>query len=587
MQCKPAEEFTTPRTVEIRLTCPVAQQKNLLAGLQRFGRNRVIDGCALNASTVSGFGDTLYFIVTDKRVQRDDNAYRSWKNEMKKVTCLDLRKLTECAVVESVRPFTRVSQRRFCWGDVQATKEAVVEAVRERNNTELLAIMPEAKSLIQRDELEHLPALFDVMRSGEPISLADCMHQFFEERSISVRVPGPCGACGRVESDTYKMGFTRCRTCACTYCKPCATNITSQQTQQQSLMKAYHEVSNSHVWAPSNRYCDRCDRGPCPWACGGKHCVDCHAKVQTQQCACGAVRCEECLHVHVWVDPLESASEQTGCKMCGQAPHKICSCGEARCAECFARVDSSSVKTWSFVHPHHRPATCYIIDQQKTKTSDKLEWLQFELGKDAGLIPFARKFRELFGTQSQKAKCLDLYRQYANITKRKESAPYGTLAAARKLLYSKECQVPPSELEEFQKLWDADAPRRCHETNSELPAGTPLNQHFCSSEHALAGKRIYCTRVTKRTVVNGEEIVDYCNGKVAYCGACLVCTSCGQGSDVAKNVEKTQEREADTEWGKSMKRSWESLQNANNYWGKFDSQTDPNYVPAWTKRRRL
>ena len=147
--------------------------------------------------------------------------------------------------------------------------------------------------------------------------------------------------------------------------------------------------------------------------------------------------------------------------------------------------------------------------------------------------------------------------------------------------------MPPSELEEFQKLWDADAPRRCHETNSELPAGTSLNQHFCSPEHALAGKQIYCTRETKRTVVNGEEIADFCNGKVAYRSACLVCTSCGQGTDVAENVEKTQERRADMEWGKSMKRSWESLQNANNYWGKFDSQTDPNHVPAWTKRKRL
>jgi hypothetical protein len=24
-----------------------------------------------------------------------------------------------------------------------------------------------------------------------------------------------------------------------------------------------------------------------------------------------------------------------------------------------------------------------------------------------------------------------------------------------------ECQVPPEELERFQKLWDEDAPRRC------------------------------------------------------------------------------------------------------------------------------
>ena len=147
--------------------------------------------------------------------------------------------------------------------------------------------------------------------------------------------------------------------------------------------------------------------------------------------------------------------------------------------------------------------------------------------------------------------------------------------------------MPPGELEDFQKLWDADAPRRSHETTSELPAGTPLGQHFCSPEHAHAGKQIFCTSVTKRTVVNGEEIVDRCNGKVAYRSACLVCTSCGQGADVARCVTQTQERAADTELGKSLERSAESLRIANNVWGKFDSQTDPNYVPAWTKRKRL
>ena len=624
MQCRIAEGFEGPRTFEIRLKCPAAQQAALLAGLQRFGRNRIIDDGILNASTVSGFGDTLYFVVTDKKGQRGDNAYRTWKNEMKKVTCLDLRKLPEVAVVESVRPFTRVSQRRFCWGDAQATKEEVVAAVRESDDAELLAIMPEARSLIRRNELEHMPALFDAMRSGEPIGLADCRHQFFTENMGSARALGPCGACGRVESDAYTMGFTRCPTCACIRCKPCAANITSQQDQQQSLMEAYHEVSNSHVWTPSNEDCDVCHRGPC--GCGGKHCVACRADVQTQQCACGIVRCKKCLHVHVWFDPMVQteaaansaqpetgdhlalpsqqqdgnpvtaaltdassapANEQTGCKMCGRAPRKVCSCGEARCEDCFLLAGGSLVETWSDAHPQHRPATCYITDQQKTKTSDKLEWLEFELGKDAGLIPFARKFRELFGTQSQKAKCLDLYRQYANIAKREERGPYRTVADAQKSLYSKECQVPPSELEEFQKLWDADAPRRCHETNSELPAGTPLGQHFCSPEHAHAGKQIFCTSVTKRTVVNGEEIVDRCNGKVAYRSACLVCTSCGQGADVAKCVTQTQERAADTELGKSLKRSAESLRIANNVWGKFDSQTDPNYVPAWTKRKRL
>ena len=144
MQCKiPTEGVECPRTFEIRLKCPAAQQPALL------GRNRIIDDGLLNAATVTGFGDTLYFVVTDGRGQRGDNANRTWRNEMKKVTCSDLRKLPEVAQIESVRPFTRFLRRRFGWGDVQSTREDVVAAAKEENSAELLAIMPEARSFLR------------------------------------------------------------------------------------------------------------------------------------------------------------------------------------------------------------------------------------------------------------------------------------------------------------------------------------------------------------------------------------------------------------------------------------------------------
>ena len=119
MQCKiPEEGIECPRTFEVRLKCPAAQQPALLAGLQR-------------------------------QCQRSDNANRTWRNEMKKVTCSDLRKLPEVAQIESVRPFTRFSQRRFGSGDVQSTRKDVVAAAREENSAELLAIMPEARSFLR------------------------------------------------------------------------------------------------------------------------------------------------------------------------------------------------------------------------------------------------------------------------------------------------------------------------------------------------------------------------------------------------------------------------------------------------------
>ena len=627
MQCKTSENELAdcPRTFEIRLRCPTAQQPAVLAGLRRFGRNCIIDKGLVNAATVSGFGDVLYFLVTDKRGQRGDNAYRTWKNELKKVTCPDLRKLPEVATVEDVRPFTRLSQRRFGWGDAQASREDVVAAVQEENAAELLAIMPEARPLIQRDELEHLPALFDAMRSGLPAALVDCRHEFFTEHMFMAAVLGPCGACGKTQSGTYKMGFTRCSTCNEVRCKPCATTIDAEQEQQQSFMRAYHEVKNSHVWTASKEECDLCGRGPCD--CGGKHCDDCRADVKTEQCVCGIVRCSKCSHVHVWCDPAVHAEvteaspaqaepgdrlpvvpearasviastlpqldvaaalrvEPAGCSLCGQAPRKVCGCGEARCEQCLP-TGEDLVETWYSAHPLHQPATCYITDQQKTKSAEQVEWIVFELGKGADLIPFTRKYRDLFGEQAQKAKCLGLYRQYANIANRDDRGPYPTLAEARKKLYSMECQIPPGELEEFQKLWDPDAPRRCHECHNELPADARSWHRFCCAEHVEAGTKVMCSRVLERQDVNGEEVVTYCSGDVVLRSGCRVCTACGQGSDVAKIISRRQKLTGDTEANKSAKCDAESHRIWNNVFGKFAAQSDPNHVPAWTKRRRL
>ena len=100
----------------------------------------------------------MYFVVTDG--QTNTNAYRDWKNKMKTVTCLNLRKLPEVAQVEWIRPFTRFSQRRFGWGDAQATKEEVVVAVQEESCADLLAIMPEGTLLIQICELQQLSLPF-------------------------------------------------------------------------------------------------------------------------------------------------------------------------------------------------------------------------------------------------------------------------------------------------------------------------------------------------------------------------------------------------------------------------------------------
>ena len=63
------------------------------------------------------------------------------------------------AKVQDVKLFTKASQCRFGWDSKVATKGDVEEAIKKEDYGKLLTIMPEATDLIDRDELEHLPAL--------------------------------------------------------------------------------------------------------------------------------------------------------------------------------------------------------------------------------------------------------------------------------------------------------------------------------------------------------------------------------------------------------------------------------------------
>ena len=75
------------------------------------------------------------------------------------------------------------------------------------------------------------------------------------------------------------------------------------------------------------------------------------------------------------------------------------------------------------------------------------------------------------------------------------------------------------------------------------------------------------------------------NGEVIMVEGCRVCKKCGQGSAIAKTVAAAGQE--DTNLDKSLKRSAESLRIANNVWGSFSINVDPDHAPAWTKRRRL
>ena len=220
----------------------------------------------------------------------------------------------------------------------------------------------------------------------------------------------------------------------------------------------------------------------------------------------------------------------------------------------------------------------------------QLEAITSVLGEGAGFVSFAREFREFVGErmkeESQRTACLKLYRKYAKIAQTNERGPYSTVAEARKLAYAMECQVPPGELEEFQKLWDEDAPRRCHEYNCVMPADAPLGKRLCA-KHADAGKSILCTRAIGRSQdADGEVVTTHCGGEIVYHNGCRVCKACDTGTELAEHLGKSLKLDDSTALNKSLKRGAASLRIANNAW-RFSSQEDPNHVATWPKRKRL
>jgi len=171
---------------------------------------------------------------------------------------------------------------------------------------------------------------------------------------------------------------------------------------------------------------------------------------------------------------------------------------------------------------------------------------------------------------------------------------------AQKMLYSMQAQVPPEELEEFEKLWDEDAPCRCRECNKALPVSGNAKIFFCDAACENANKKVTCGRVVERMVAASSneqpgEIARRCDGKVEVVSGCLVCTKCGRGKKIAETCTKNQDtitlaKEKGvgelTELQRCLKRGAESLRIANNVWG-FGKEAGPDHVPAWTKRQRL
>ena len=312
-------------------------------------KGRLADGAGACACVFLPTAGVDFIVVTEAAAHRVEGRVRALKT--------GIEQLPGNPGVEWVRPLTRPLQRLFGWGDVLSTKEAVVHACKAGDPTELKALLPQARALIDRGDFEHLPMLHDVLREGMP-ALADCKHVFYEEPSRFVVLPGPCS-----RNHIHPAPFTKCVGCGLVCCHRCADVELEEQRARRDEQRAAHDVLG-HQWSQEPRK--------------RAECTACNA-MPAFECSCGAQRCKRCLKPPP-EDPL--------------AP------------------------VWQWHEHPTRPQPFRVIDVQKMPEADKLEWIKQELQCDVPLEDFAAKFVELFGgklsgTVPQKNSCLKLYGLYA------------------------------------------------------------------------------------------------------------------------------------------------------------------------------
>ena len=344
------------------------------------GQCRVFDARALASATVvlpDGPFAGSYLVQTLEK-ECEDNAFASRMR-------VEIEKLPGSPRVEWVRPLTRRLQRLFGWGDVASTRADVVRAAKAGDAKTLMALLPQAASMIKNGEWEwnQLPALHDALRAAPVVALEDCRREVADD---------------------------------------------------EVQLRAMHEALGQHAWSehPNRKaICSRCE------------------KDAPHVCACGAMRCKQCM-----LPPTDSAFRPS------------CSWNQ---------------------HPT-RPLPFYVIDHVKWPDEEKLAWMRQEVGDEADLQTFAGKWLDMFGDRahgaaSQKAACIRLFGQHA---------PEGAEARA----WKKECDISPQERQAFQRLW-GDNRELCHECGrATLPGQKHLVRRlgcaFCSTQCATAGTLLSC-----------------------------------------------------------------------------------------------
>ena len=470
------------------------QAKDLVIGaLRRFAGNQRVDyGIRATAIFSNTTNSGVYYALTlrEGSSSRTDDGYRQWRGVLKDIMCENGHQLKEFATVQWVRPFTLMLQRMLGLGDASSTEAQVTAAIKAEDVVELRAILPQAVALIDRGEVAVLPQLYEALRGNLVPAIQDCPHEWtvanFHQnvgrcRNGEPYHPPKFGVPGNSEDvPKHVPPFIYCKACKVVYCGQCHNQFCGQQESNKEVLRAVHEIHQSHNFV---------------------------------------------------------LTKNAECSKCGSVPAGVCPCGAQRCEKCCAPRDDMPNGFPKLVeykqHPKWPDTPFFIVDQEKIKEDQKLEFMRFELGGDgADLATFAKTWMEVFkgkvkGKVSQKNAVLGLYAEYAEIGKE----------------WRIEKNLPPEEKEQFQRVWDPDAPRLCRTCGKALPQGT---QDFF---HASCMKNKFCRKCGTKSQMN------------KHCW--YICPTCPAPSGAEAPSPSAQDNR---ELAQSVRRGHELLRNLNNTW---------------------
>ena len=469
---------------------------------------------SLGSAAVQETADAVHVISTELMDRKIDSHMATLKVKVGSIAVDIGIPLSSVVVLAWVRPLSRQLQRQFGWGDAFATPGDVQQAVEARDFIKLIEIHPRFSSVPDDVLTSIAPKAWELKLCDA--ALQDCQHSLQEVPRGAVD-----GGCSRCDAETVAM---MCSECNLQLCQDCAVRAKGELRTDLAAARLHHDLEDKHDWQEGGKrdHCDACGR----FACG----------------ACG---------------------KRDHCDACGKPDIKVCGCSAALCRACREHDHSPDVGLYRwFCSSPLRPEPFKVMDSRNVPNAIKLEYIQANIGLDAdvSIAEFSEAALAIFpearaDTSKQKQLCLELFGKHTG----KE--------------YRKESDLPPKVLEEFQKVWDAAAPRRCRECSNALPASSPLMQVFCGEACAAAGKKITCRTCGP-------------SGEVSIFPGCRVCKACGKGSKAAESMAAEERRTEKSKLDTMLKENSEMQRKVSDRWN-FIAAADPDHQPAWTKRRRM